>query len=148
VQTTIVDFQHGVHLALENRLLEAIQAFKHVVDSNPVGDLADDALANLGLCYMRINSFNNAIDCFTRVVTEYPDAKIAVAARAQEVGRTAAKALLGRMRCRLAQGDREQAKADLERLTAFSDSYVIDAQGKRRSFHELGREAIACVPPS
>ncbi|MCA9284573.1 MAG: hypothetical protein KDA22_05135, partial [Phycisphaerales bacterium] len=67
----------------------------------------------------------------------------AATAGTREFGRTGAKALLGRLRARLALGDQHGARSDLMALAGYSDSWVETPDGMRRSFHDLGVEAFA-----
>jgi hypothetical protein len=60
-----------------------------------------------------------------------------------EKGRTAAKAHLGSLHGYLAMGQRDNATKELELLKAYSDSYVITPDGSKRTFHQLGSEALA-----
>lgn len=124
-------------------LFDAVRSFTQVAKNDRKSEFADDALFNAGLCYMRMSLFRDAIAHFTRVIQGYPDATIASTPGAKENGRTAAKALLGRLRCSLALGDLSSAKADLASLQKYGDSYVVDDKGRKRTFHELGSEAMA-----
>ena len=123
-------------------MFDAVKAFEQVAKDAKGGEFADDALFNKGLCYLRMNLFHDAIASFSRVIQGYPKATIAAVAGFKEHGRTAAKALLGRIRCHLALGDLKAARADLDSLESYKDSYVVDDEGKKRSFHELGSEVL------
>ena len=138
----MAEFQQALELVMGGYLFDAVQAFDGVVKANPRGDLADDALMNQGLCYLHMKLFHDAVASFTRVIQGYPKATILEVPGAHEHGRTAAKALLGRIRCHLALGDSDAAKSDLESLLAYEDSYVIDNEGTKRTFHDLGRESV------
>ncbi len=111
-------------------------------------ELADDALVNAGLCYMQMKLYPDAIAQFTRVLQGYPDSTIASVFGAQEVGKTAAKALYCRLRSYLAIGDVDSARNDAKALQGYADSYVVDAQGNKRTFSELGNEALASAKTS
>ena len=135
-------FLQAVSLAQNGFMFDAVQRFCDIVARHKKSDLADDALFNAGLCFLQMRLHHDAIAYFTKVIQGYPKATIAGVGGAQEFGRTAAKAHLGRLRAYLALGDRESARKDLEALKAFGDSYVVDAGGRRRAFHELGAEAF------
>lgn len=106
-------------------------------------ELADDALFNVGICFLNMRLYHDAVAYFTKVIQGYPQATIAAVGGAPEFGRTAAKAHYGRLRAHLALGDRPAAEKDLEALKDFKDSYVLDPAGRKRTFLDLGREALA-----
>lgn len=135
-------FAAAVELASRDFFFDAVAAFRSFAKEDPKGDLADDAIYNAGLCLFRLGRYDEALAHFERVAKEYPRAKIRAVAGAQEFGRTAGKAHLGRLRCLLALGRREQAQATLDALNAYPDSYVIDDQGRKRTYYELGIEAL------
>lgn len=119
--------------------------FESIVKDDRGNDLADDALVNAGLCYMQMRLYPDAIAQFSRVIQGYPDSTIAGVFGGQEVGKTAAKALLCRLRCSLAIGELDAARRDLVALEKYPDSHVVDAQGNKKTFHELGKEALAAL---
>ena len=89
-----------------------------------------------------MNLFHDAIATFTRVIQGYPEGTIATF-NGNEHGRTAAKALYGRIRCHLVLGDTDSAKKDLDTLKKFDgDSYVIDDEGRKRTYHELANDVM------
>lgn len=108
-----------------------------------MNELADDALVNAGLCYMQMSLYRDAVAQFTRVIQGYPESTIAGVFGGTEVGRTAAKALLNRMRCHLLLGDADAARKDLKALGKYGDSYVLDGQGGRKTFFEVANEVLA-----
>lgn len=65
-RTAIAQYGQG-HLA------EARNAFQRVFDSDPSGDLADNALFWMGETYYSAGNYNEAIRCFKRVADEYSD---------------------------------------------------------------------------
>ncbi len=142
-KTVASSFQQGMELAMQGFLFDAIKAFQKVAKDDKGGEFADDALFNAGLCTMRMNLFGDAIRYFSRVIRDYPEATIAAGPRSNEHGRTAAKALLGRIRCHLARGDSDAAHRDLDDLAPYDDSYVVDGAGNRRTFHDLASEALS-----
>ena len=58
----LTKFQQAVTFASENLISEAATAFREVVDRWPDDDLADDALYNVGACYLAMNQFGRAAD--------------------------------------------------------------------------------------
>lgn len=124
-------------------IFDAVKKFEEIVQSDRGNDLADDALVNAGLCYMHMSLYRDAVAQFTRVIQGYPDATIAAVFGGKEVGRTAAKALYCRLKCQLVLGDTKSAAADLEALKAYTDSYVVDDHGQKKSFYDLANEAFA-----
>ena len=136
-------FSEGVERAMQGYLFDAIALFTDAVDAAPRGPLADDALFNVGATYLRMRLVNDAEQTFTRLLREYPESTIDAVFNGKEQGRTAAKALLGRMQARLAQGRIDDAKADREALKAYGDSWVLDPSGTKKSFHDL---ALAVMP--
>ena len=65
-------------LRAEKRFEEAAVQYQAVVDGNPTGEYADDALYLVGLCYYQVASENpeflvSSETAFKRVITDYPD---------------------------------------------------------------------------
>jgi tol-pal system protein YbgF len=52
---------------------EARQAFQNVFDTEPAGDLADNALFWIGETYFATRDYNNAMRYYARVTTEFAD---------------------------------------------------------------------------
>lgn len=138
-------FAQAASLVSNGYLFDAIKLFERVVQEDRKNELADDALVNSGLCYMQMKLYPDAIAQFSRVIQGYPDSTIASVFGGQEVGKTAAKALYCRLRSYLAIGDVPSARNDAKALEGYADSYVVDAQGHKKTFTELGNEALAAV---
>ena len=137
-------FSEAVTLATENLAADALHAFHEVVERWPDHDLADDALYNVGACYLALNQFQRAEEMFGELVERYPDATIATNMNGgRESGRTAAKAWLGTVSARLGQGDVDGARQACEELEAFADSKITPAPGIERSFHDIAVALIA-----
>jgi len=124
-------------------VFDAVKKFQELAKNDRNNELADDALVNAGLCFMHMALYRDAIAQFTRVVQGYPDSTIAGVFGGQEVGRTAAKALLNRLRCYLLLGEVDSAKKDLEALKKYGDSYVLNGGDGRKSFYQLAQETFA-----
>ena len=139
-------FALGVDLSQRGFLFDAIAAFRDASKSAPKNELADDALVNIGLCSLKMGMYADAIDAFTSVIEDYPNATIAEIDAGEEHGRTAAKALYGRVRAKAAIGDFAGAKTDAEALTPFDDAYAVDeTSGDRVSFHSLANQFLASL---
>ena len=72
-------------LRAEERFEEAAVQYQAVVDGNPTGEYADDALYLVGLCYYQAASENSALlasseTAFQRVIADYPNSPNAVEA--------------------------------------------------------------------
>lgn len=139
-------FSEAVERAGQGFLFDAIALFRDAIETDPRGDLADDALFNVGGIYLQMGLLKDAEASFTELIEQYPEATISSTLGAQETGRTAAKAHLGRLRARLAAGNRDGARSDLMALAGFTDSWVTDANGVRRTFYDLGIEAFGAPP--
>jgi tetratricopeptide (TPR) repeat protein len=137
------DFLQAVELARTGFLFDAIKKFDEIARTDRKGEVADDALFNAGACYLKMSLHHDALAYFTRVIQGYADARIAAVPGAMEFGRTAAKAHLGRLHAYLALGKREDAAKELDALKNFDDSYVIAPDGAKKTFHQLGAEAMA-----
>ena len=135
-------FARAVELATAGSLAEAKKLFRDIVTAEPKGPLAGDALYSAGLCSIQLDQFRDAIALFTRVIEDYPKAAIHPVAGAQEFGRTAARAHLGRLRAYLALGRRDVAQRELDELNAYPDSYVVDEEGERITYYALGLDAL------
>lgn len=139
-------FAMGVDLSKRGFLFDAIAAFRDASASAPKNELADDALVNIGLCSLKMGMYADAIDAFTRVIDEYPDATIAEIDDGDEHGRSAAKALYGRVRAKAAIGDFAGARADADAIAPFDEAYAIDeTSGDRVSFHSLANQFLASL---
>lgn len=136
-------FSEAVQRAMQGYGFDAIALFRDAIDANPAGELADDALFNIGAAYLQMRLVKDAEDAFTELIAKYPDATIAAVHNGNEHGRTAAKALLGRMQARYAAGDFAGAESDRAALAAYDDSWVTDPHGDRKTFREL---AAAVMP--
>jgi tetratricopeptide (TPR) repeat protein len=136
-------FMLGVDLAQRGFVFDAMAAFRDAAKRAPKHELADDALVNIGVCSLRLGLFADAVDAFTRVIEEFPDATIAEADAGEEHGRTAAKALFGRVRAKAGLGDFAGARADAAALAAYDDSYAVDpTSGERTTFHALAERFL------
>ncbi len=135
-------FERGVNFAATGFLFDAIGCFRKSAEADAKNALADDAYYNAGLCYFQLGLYHEAAEYFTRVIQGYPRATIHAAAGAKEFGKTAAKAHLGRLRAYLALGRKDDAQKEIDDLNKYPDSYVVDGKGARRTFYELGLEAL------
>lgn len=135
-------FEQALGFTSTGYLFDAIATFRKCAETDPKSELADDAYYNAGLCYYDLKFFHEAVSYFTRVIQGYPRAKINAVPGAKEFGRTAAKAHLGRLRAYLALGRRDDAQKELDELNRYPDSYVLDGDGKKHTFYELGLAAL------
>lgn len=139
-------FALGVDLSQRGFLFDAIAAFRDATKAAPKNELADDALVNIGLCSLKMGMYADAIDAFTSVIESYPESTIAEIDQGEEHGRTAAKALYGRVRAKAALGDFAGARADADAIAPFDDAYVVDeTSGDRVTFHSLANQFLASL---
>ena len=136
-------FTEAIALFQGGYVFDAVKKFQEIAKDDGGHELADDALVNAGLCYMHMALYRDAIAQFSRVVQGYPNSTISGVFNGQEVGRTAAKALLNRIRCHLMLGDADGAKKDHASLKKYSDSYVLDSQGGKKTFFDVANEILA-----
>jgi TolA-binding protein len=136
-------FLQALELAKSGFLFDAVKKFEEVAKKDRKGEVADDALFNAGACFLKMGLYHDAVAYFTRVIQGYPDATIASVPGAMEKGRTAAKAHLGSLHSYLAMGQRDNAQKELEKLKEYQDSFVIAPDGAKKTFHQLGVEALA-----
>lgn len=134
-------FEHALMLTQRNMILDAATTFREVVDRWPEHDLADDALYNLGACWLAMNQYQRAADTFREVLKNYPDAEIHDDDNAGERGRTGAKALLGILSASLGLGDLEQAQLAAEMLEKYPDSFIA-RPGVTRTYYEIGQSLL------
>ncbi|MEZ6234828.1 MAG: hypothetical protein R3B68_11615 [Phycisphaerales bacterium] len=135
-------FAQAMDMAQSGFLFDAISAFKDLA-ADRKNDLADDAQCNVGLCYLRMHLYADALDAFAKVARDYPDATIAqVQGAAHEFGKTAAKAHLGRVHAFLGMGDVASARAEAEAMQADTESHVVSADGSRQTFAQLADSAV------
>jgi tol-pal system protein YbgF len=67
------DYRQAIMLVGRGRHAEARRAFQQVFDSDPSGDLADNALFWIGETYYSAGDYTNAVRHYSRVVNEFPD---------------------------------------------------------------------------
>jgi len=130
-------FTEGLNLAKDEFYLDSINKFKMLIDEYPQSDLADDALYNVGLCYFKMKQFEQAIETFNQVITNYPDATISALDNGNEFGLTAAKCLLGIFNCYFINGKTEDAKKIIEELKSYDNNSYLRINDEKRSFKEI-----------
>lgn len=134
-------FAQALDMAQSGFLFDAISAFKALA-SDRKSDMADDAQCNIGLCYLRMHLYKDALDAFAKVIADFPQASIAqVAGSSHEFGHTSAKARLGRVHAFVGMGDVASARVEADSITD-NESYVVAADGTRRTFRELADAAV------
>jgi len=67
------DYRQAIELFGQGRHAQARQGFQSVLDADPVGDLADNALFWIGETYFVAGDFTNAVRFYNRVVNEFSD---------------------------------------------------------------------------
>lgn len=67
------DYRQAIMLFGRGRHADARRAFQAVFDSEPTGDLADNALFWIGETYYAAGDYNNAVRQYNRVVNEFSD---------------------------------------------------------------------------
>jgi tol-pal system protein YbgF len=67
------DYRQAIMLFGRGRHADARRAFQQVFDSDPAGDLADNALFWIGETYYAAGDYTNAVRQYSRVVNEFSD---------------------------------------------------------------------------
>lgn len=67
------DYRQAIMLFGRGRHADARRAFQQVFDSEPTGDLADNALFWIGETYYAAGDYTNAVRHYSRVVNEFSD---------------------------------------------------------------------------
>jgi len=67
------DYRQAIMLVGRGKHAEARRAFQQVFDSDPTGDLADNALFWIGETYYAAGDYTNAVRHYSRVVNEFSD---------------------------------------------------------------------------
>lgn len=143
---------------LEEKFLDALKvaekgdhaaaqaAFEAIIAEDPQGDLADDALYNIGFLQFNQNAFDTAEATFKKLISEYPDSTIAEFENSVEHGATPAKAWYMLVNSYLAMGREVDAFDAAEKLNGFTDSYVqfVDKNGVtfRKTYRMLADELL------
>ena len=135
-------FTEGLNLAKDEFYLDSINKFKMLIDEYPLSDLADDALYNIGLCYFKMKQFEQSIETFNQVITNYPDATISVLDNGNEFGLTAAKCHYGIFLSNLAFGNIDKAETAIKELKPFNASTYIIINKENRSYESLANELL------
>jgi len=135
-------FTEGLHLAKDEFYLDSINKFKMLIDEYPQSDLADDALYNVGLCYFKMKQFEQAIETFNQVITNYPDATISALDNGNEFGLTAAKCHYSSLFSYLALNKEEKAIEELAKLKAYNHNSHIIIDGNKLTFEDLAKKVF------
>ena len=135
-------FTEGLNLAKDEFYLDSINKFKMLIDEYPQSDLADDALYNVGLCYFNMKQFEQAIETFNQVITNYPNAKISALEKGNEFGLTAAKCYYGMFSSQLALGNIDDAEAVIKELKPFNANTYIIINNEKQSYETLSNELL------
>ena len=135
-------FTEGLNLAKDEFYLDSINKFKMLIDEFPQSDLADDALYNVGLCYFKMKQFEQAIETFNQVITNYPNATISALDSGNEFGMTAAKCYYGILSSHLALGDINNAKSIIKELKPFNTNTYIIINNEKQSYETLAKELL------
>jgi tetratricopeptide (TPR) repeat protein len=138
-------FLDALEMAKQDRA-KGLALFQEVLDSDPKGDLADDALYNIGYLHFAESRFAEAQAAFDRLIKEHPDSTIAEFAGSIEHGKTPAKAWYMLVNCCLAAGKETEAWEACDQLAPYTDSYVefADSRGVifRKTYQMLARELL------
>src|SRR5688572_11875500 len=67
------DYRNALMLYGKNRVADSRRAFQDVYDSDPSGELADNALFWIGETYFAAADYSNAMRYYRRVTTEFAD---------------------------------------------------------------------------
>ena len=141
----LIKFDEALRAASQNELVAAVAAFREVAERWPTDDLADDALYNLGACYLAMSQFIHAQAIFEDVIKTYPNATLDAANGRTETGRTAAKAWLGLVSAHLGQGNLAAAEAAGAKLVDYPDSKITPPSGPERSFHDIAGALLSAA---
>lgn len=121
-------------------------AFEAIIAAEPNGDLADDALYNIGFLQFSQNLFDKAEATFKKLIAEYPQSTIAEFPGSTEHGATPAKAWYMLVNCYLAMGREIDAYEAADKLDGYADSYVqfVNEQkiAFRKTFKMLAQELL------
>lgn len=135
-------FTEGLNLAKDEFYLDSINKFQMLIDEYPQSDLADDALYNIGLCYFKMKQFEQAIETFNQVITNYPDATISALDNGNEFGLTTAKCLLGIFNCYFLSGETENAKKIIGELKPYDNTSYLMVNNNKTTFKEMAENTL------
>ncbi|MFT5249953.1 MAG: tetratricopeptide (TPR) repeat protein [bacterium] len=135
-------FVEGLNLAKNEFYLDAINKFDMLIDEYSQSDLADDALYNVGLCYFKINQFEQAIETFNQVITNYPDATISALDNGNEFGLTAAKCYYGILLLNLSLGNINKIESTIEELKKYNENTYVIVDNEKKSYEDLSKELL------
>ena len=135
-------FSEGINLAKDEFYLDSINKFKMLIDEYPQSDLADDAFYNIGLCYFNMKQFDQAIETFNQVITNYPDATISALENGNEYGKTVAKTYYSMINCYLLSNNIKEAEKVIKLLKGYHVNTFIIIENKKMTYDELARISI------
>ncbi len=135
-------FDKAIKLINNDFYVDAIQVLRELHDQTDDDDIKDDILYDIGLCYFKINDFNDAIIYFERVIDEYPNGIIKNSFNENEYGKIKDKCLYALINCLLSIDNLKLAEKKFNEFDEKNNSYVIDVNGKKKSFKVLAMELI------
>ena len=115
----------------------ALSIYNQFIEQGGDNFFIDDAMYNVGLIYFLKKDYDNAIEVFRKIITEYPDSKIDSVSTAKEVGHTAAKAYLGIGNSYAAKQEYDKAIPEYLKVSDYPDSYTVvktDDNDKKREY--------------
>lgn len=135
-------FDKAIKLINNDFYVDAIQVLRELHDQTDDDDIKDDILYDIGLCYFKINDFNDAIIYFERVIDEYPNGIIKNSFNENESGKIKDKCLYALINCLLSIDNLKLAEKKFNEFDEKNNSYVIDVNGIKKSFKVLAMELI------
>ena len=136
-------FQEALNLASKEFYLDAIKLLESLIEKFPNSKFAADALFDIGMCLFNMNQFDEAVQTFNQVITDYPKAKISSLNSDREFGLLSSKAHYAIVNCYLALNDAKSAKGHVEKLKRHKDSYVLDANDQKVSYFDLANKSLS-----
>lgn len=122
---------------------DALSVFLKLLENDVEKRYEDDIVFDIGLCYLKMNQYDHAMQYFDRVVIDYPDSDIDRLHDNNEVGKTAAKALLGLVEVSLIVGNIEDAKKYKDLIkNKYPESYVKDTSGKKIYYYQIASSLL------
>lgn len=114
---------------------DAINSFKIICKNFEKSDLVDDCYLNIGICYMKLNLFDTAIENFNIVINEYPDSKLTSISSNIEEGFSPAKAYYGIILCKKSLGI--ESNEELLKLKDYDNNTYVIHNNKKTPFSKL-----------
>ena len=135
-------FNEALELTKGEFFIDSISILKKLFKTTKDDEIKDDILYNIGICYFKINDFEDALSYFNQVLDLYPDGKILTTESQNEYGKISEKCHYGIVNCYLCMNKLDLANAKLSDFEDGDESFIIHSGGEKITFKKLAEDLI------